>query len=99
MHRSAAGTVLAGSVVVLLCACDADPSGHRQGSEFPRRSWTAADPIPCKQTDSGAVNDLVSTLGATDPSVPEEGLAAYGGRIETDPVRLGNLAELRSSPW
>lgn len=99
MRSSIAGTVLAGPVLALLCGCDAEPSRHREAPTLDKKLWTAENPISCDSSDFGAVTDLAATLGAGDPSVPEEGLASYGGRIEADPVRLDNLAELRSSPW
>jgi hypothetical protein len=49
-------------------------------------------------SDDGALADLVTRLSAPAPAVPKSGFEAFGGRIASDPARLGYLHELQSSP-
>lgn len=82
-------------LALLSPACSAPPAS--QVSSWPDHPWTPTNPIACS-SDDGALSDLVTRLGAPSPAIPEQGFEAFGGRIASDPARLGYLHDLQSSP-
>jgi hypothetical protein len=64
---------------------------------WPGHSWGTGNLIACS-SDDGALTDLTVHLGAPPPAIPETAFDAQGGRIASDPARLGYLHDLQSSP-
>src|SRR5438874_1561834 len=83
--------------LLLLATACSDTTPEHAASPWPERTWEAGAPIECP-SDEGALSELTRRLGAPPPAIAEAGFEAFGGRIASDPARLGYLHDVQSSP-